>query len=377
MVDAATAARSRFFSISGYALCNLVVISVIYATRWRVIPSPAPVPVAGEDMLWVMLVASWLAYAILQGSDPGYLPANAADAAVGPTVDVELATAAVEASDAARSHSDGSAVRARRNGSGTGTPSTPPTLLSHHNGFVSLSDADPDFDGGEGDAEAAATARAGVRRCQHCGCAQPARAHHCKTCNTCVALFDHHCGLVGTCIGERNRARFWVLLLTQASANGAALFSLSESVTWRREWSSWGAANGVTLVTLVILGAFQLFIVGLLVFHSFLAATNSTTFEVVTGAGRLWYLAGSAPRDCDLPYSRGIVSNLRLFACGLDDACRSACSRVYRLRQAPGSATWQAPLPWSPQPWAWPGPIDRDSADIWSNLWENRYYSCC
>jgi hypothetical protein len=96
----------------------------------------------------------------------------------------------------------------------------------------------------------------------------------------------------------------------------------------------------------------QLFVFGLFVFHTWLAATNTTTYEVATGGQRLWYLAGrviawialaaylqchfagTEPRECDLPYSRGLGRNLRLFFCTLERPGPW-------VRTAAGKVAWQ------------------------------------
>ncbi|GMH80274.1 hypothetical protein TL16_g08481 [Triparma laevis f. inornata] len=60
----------------------------------------------------------------------------------------------------------------------------------------------------------------GIKRkhCLECNFKPPLRSHHCKTCNRCVATFDHHCFFINTCIGERNHCRFWIYCMFQAVA---------------------------------------------------------------------------------------------------------------------------------------------------------------
>ena len=205
---------------------------------------------------------------------------------------------------------------------------------------------------------AEAEAQAGHRVCKWCACDQLPRAHHCRECNACVATFDHHCGAIGTCIGERNRGRFLLFIFAQCVELAVAIGILNTGFVWHREWVGWVGGNVVALVGLCALWVLQGLTLVLLCMHVWFAATNTTMFETVSGARRLWYLAGTDPRECDLPFSAGLCGNLRLFCCGLDDGCT-------RRRG------------WQPQGWAYPGRPERDSADWRANCWENRYWSCC
>lgn len=253
----------------------------------------------------------------------------------------------------------------RGGGGGTATPpssSLPPSL-----------DYAPRSDGAV-TAEAAAAALAGVRMCRHCSAEQPARASHCKACNRCVATFDHHCSVVGTCVGERNRCRFLVFLLGQVAGVAFCIGVLQSGVMWRRTYSAWAWDNATAVGLLCLLWPMQALLFGLLCFHIWLAATNTTTYETVVGASRLWYLAGTQPRDCDLPFSRGLCRNLHLYCCLLDgwrEASSAAACRAALSGAGGGSGGW------SHRRWELPGPINRDSPDIVNNLWENAAYSCC
>jgi ribosomal protein L40E len=225
-------------------------------------------------------------------------------------------------------------------------------------------DADPDFDPSAAPDPVAAmkyaqdVARNAQRVCRYCQARQPARAHHCRHCNKCVHTFDHHCGLLNVCIGERNRCRFWWFLFFECAAIAYAIGVLNTGFVWRRTTSEWAGANVTALLALIALWIIQAMVFGLWVFHTWLAITNTTTFEVVTGASKLWYLYGTNPKECDLPYSRGLCGNLRMFCCKLDTwylACRRSS--------------------WTPATWQYPGEIERNSEDICSNVWENRFVS--
>jgi hypothetical protein len=190
--------------------------------------------------------------------------------------------------------------------------------------------------------------------------------------------------MVGTCVGERNRCRFWWMLAGQVAALTTGIGILTSGLAYRRHTSDWVAANAVSLAALVAAWVLEALLGGLLVFHSWLAATNTTTFETLVGAGRLWYLAGTQPRDCDLPYSGGLCGNMRLFCCVLEGG-GSCCRRRRRRGGDDGAAAAAAAAAtggatddgWVPHTWACPGAVDRNSADVRANLWENRYWSCC
>lgn len=379
---------------------------------------------------------SWLAYLFLQGSNPGYVlpapqpgPASVAprvlvsagiereapeglgaESIVTVTMEAEPATgtsgaarvrpAAAAASAAAAAASSSSSLPGSVAFAGEGGAASAVEVVSS-TGLALLDAMDGDDDVG---GAAAAAAVAGVRTCRFCTAQQPARAHHCRTCNRCVATYDHHCGMIGTCIGEANRFRFWLFLAAQSASIGFAIAILHSGFVWRRTWSSWLSTNVLTILTLIVLYIFQAFVFGLFVFHSWLAATNTTTYETSKGAEKLWYLAGSEPRDCDLPYSKGFNNNMRMFCCQLDVGWKLLAARAAGWRhwaakhfcgregEAPAAVALPRPstdadafarpmtpfpFPWAPAVWAYPGPIERESEDVVTNIWENRYWSCC
>lgn len=150
------------------------------------------------------------------------------------------------------------------------------------------------------------------RYCPTCQLAPPLRSHHCKLCNQCVATWDHHCDFVGACIGERNHCLFWWFLLVQAL--GFALFchNVNASSLGLQTLLTKGGSEAFPYTALYVVASkvylypLTFFAWVMLLFHTWTALTNSTTFECTKGAEHLEYLQGTKP--CDFPFSK--VSNL-------------------------------------------------------------------
>jgi DHHC palmitoyltransferase len=193
------------------------------------------------------------------------------------------------------------------------------------------------------------------KQCKICRFEPLIRSHHCKKCCRCVATFDHHCELVGNCIGERNRAVFWWFLLFQWTGFLLCCHIVGSSkvgfVTLLQD-RSFSLEIVRVIVAKVYLYPLTMIATIMLGLHSFLALSNMTTFECVKGPKHLDYLQGT--RDMDLPFSRGVIFNLKLYCCG---------------------HSWRNP--WTPTEWRPPGKIVRDSKDWWNNPWQNKYWSCC
>jgi palmitoyltransferase len=312
-------------------------------------------------------VLTLIAFFALQGSDPGYLTADMVNdlsledgtSLMGTTMDekdtpddgnlqdIELATM-TKTDPITRRHSP--MHRAV-------DPLAPPPSLS----FQSHDDDTPTANS----ASASATFR-GMRRknCDTCHFNPPLRSHHCKICNRCVATFDHHCGFVGTCIGERNHCRFWWFLTAQASAFWVMSATVGSSSlgfsTLFRTVSSWEVLARVCVAKLYLY-TLTFCAVLMVIIHTFFAVGNLTTFECTKGSKHLDYLQGTQPMD--LPFSKGVIYNLRHFCCIRDALCSYLASG--------GAAKWM------PEKWLPPGKIIRDSEDWWEHPWQNKYWSCC
>ena len=207
------------------------------------------------------------------------------------------------------------------------------------------------------------TRRPPCRHCPHTMPPPPLRSHHCHKCGHHVATFDHHCDFVGTCIGECNHARFWVFLSLQLYGFVMCVAAVLSSPVGILDWILATHRMATTpWTTLVYIVAGRVYLYPLVaaatlmwIFHTFLACTNSTTFEFAKGARHLEYLH-PATRMCDLPFSDRLDRNL---------------SRWIRRGLSETDASWRPTL------WQRPGEINHESEEWWQNPWQNKYWSCC
>eukprot|EP00940_MAST-03C_sp_MAST-3C-sp2_P001306 g1306.t1 len=181
----------------------------------------------------------------------------------------------------------------------------------------------------------------------------PLRARWCRQSRRFVAKYDHFCTVLGTCVGERNHCRFWWFLLFQSAAAAWAVTLVMTGIEYRLSWSNWFQTNAQHVMCALILWSVFLTVFSLLGFHTFLAASNMTSFELMRGS-RIDYLADFD--ECDLPFSQGLSKNLRLFCCG---------------QTSPRKNDW-LPILWAP-----PERFNRNSRDVCANIWENRFWRCC
>lgn len=149
-----------------------------------------------------------------------------------------------------------------------------------------------------------------LRFCKVCQMWQPLRTKHCRECRRCVLTHDHHCPWIGTCVGEKNRQYFFLFLSTQLLELCWAAVELIRpmvTTTIPLEWVLLWIASVLMLALCIIL---VVFVSCMWTYQAFLAATNLTTWEHVSG-NKVTYL-----RDHEegfSPFTKGVKHNLYHF----------------------------------------------------------------
>ncbi|XP_024032828.1 protein S-acyltransferase 10 [Morus notabilis] len=158
--------------------------------------------------------------------------------------------------------------------------------------------------------------------CSYCNVEQPPRARHCHDCDRCVLQFDHHCVWLGTCVGQGNHCKFWWYIFEETALCLwiGFLYITYLKANIAKAW--WKVA--IVILLLIILSISLVFLLLLLTFHSYLALTNQTTFELIRRR-RIPYLRGLPARVN--PFSEGICRNLYRFCC--------AQTSIYKLELLP------------------------------------------
>ncbi|XP_052195377.1 protein S-acyltransferase 10 isoform X2 [Diospyros lotus] len=149
--------------------------------------------------------------------------------------------------------------------------------------------------------------------CSYCNVLPPPRARHCHDCDKCVLEFDHHCVWLGTCVGQGNHCRFWWYIFEETGLCTwtGILYITYLKVNISKAW--W--IDVIMIFLLVTLSMCFVFLLLLVLFHSFLVLTNQTTYELARRR-RIPYLRGIPERVH--PYSKGACRNLYNFCCTIN-----------------------------------------------------------
>jgi hypothetical protein len=114
--------------------------------------------------------------------------------------------------------------------------------------------------------------------CNFCNVDVDKSCKHCKSCNKCVKGFDHHCKWLNACLGTDNYIFFYwyvgsllVCVCTVFSVSVATLARVGDSMA--RVQFAFG------IITCIFSGIIVFPIANLFIYHTYLIATGTTTFD--------------------------------------------------------------------------------------------------
>lgn len=149
--------------------------------------------------------------------------------------------------------------------------------------------------------------------CGTCSIVRPMRSTHCGDCNNCVERFDHHCPWIGNCAGKRNYKYFYIFIVL---LNVLTLFIGAMAITHiavyvHEQISEKEAAEAlckciISIFTIIYGGLSMVFTTGLLIYHTRLVCTNTTTKEDLK---KLFV------NPFGNPYRRSLCENLKRVIC--------------------------------------------------------------
>lgn len=136
-----------------------------------------------------------------------------------------------------------------------------------------------------------------LKRCPTCEIVRDIRTFHCQYCNKCVERHDHHCGYVSNCIGKNNLVKFYIFLyVTFIHISFVEVTSVYSLVTLYAQTTD----DMITIFSVftgilcVFVGFFFVFLLVMIVQHTFQISQNETTNEGI----RNKYDASAYNRGC-------------------------------------------------------------------------------
>ncbi|XP_019447214.1 PREDICTED: probable protein S-acyltransferase 14 isoform X2 [Lupinus angustifolius] len=121
-----------------------------------------------------------------------------------------------------------------------------------------------------------------IRYCRKCNQVKPPRCHHCSLCGRCVLKMDHHCVWVVNCVGALNYKYFLLFLFytfLETTLVTASLLPLFLAFFSDGEIPGSPGSLATTFLAFVLDLAFALSVLGFLIMHISLVASNTTTIE--------------------------------------------------------------------------------------------------
>ncbi|KAH9627443.1 hypothetical protein KSS87_006134 [Heliosperma pusillum] len=121
-----------------------------------------------------------------------------------------------------------------------------------------------------------------VRICRKCNQLKPSRCHHCSVCGRCVLKMDHHCVWVVNCVGALNYKHFLLFLFyTFLETTVVTISLLPQFIAFFSdgEIPVTPSSLATTFLAFVLNLAFALSVMGFLIMHISLVASNTTTIE--------------------------------------------------------------------------------------------------
>jgi len=112
--------------------------------------------------------------------------------------------------------------------------------------------------------------------CTKCKRTKPPRTHHCRKCDRCILRMDHHCPWLGNCIGFNNHKYFFLMLVYYNLFLSYTLWCILKVLLNVRNVE---IHHFMYLIYVIISIPVFLFLLVLLIFHSYLITHNITTLE--------------------------------------------------------------------------------------------------